>query len=261
MKKFFSQLWSHSHELGTIYYTWSILASLGSAAYGAYKLLSDQTASTSVFFYAFLVIATLTIVTIPIIGYALIKKAVNAGKKEVANPNLKMACRKAVYNITPTKATKIQTLELCALDEVEHYQFSLITTGSTTVAVSLVNCGVGGTLAGPIARRNADVYQVVFEKKLQKGEVVTLQLSIELDDPKTTMKPYASDTFVSCCDYGSFSAEYLFAPMPKAVHSEVVVGAHNSTAPIQVLHPRGGKYYVNEPKVIPNAAYSVSWIW
>jgi hypothetical protein len=261
MKNFFSKLVHHGHELGAIYYAWSLLAGSGGAAYGLYKWAADQDYA-KYYLLAFLVIAIVLVVTIPIFLFMLVKQGVAEEKRPAANQDIKLVSKVAQYEIGPTHMKKKQCLKLVALEaNVHRYLFSLTTSGTASPTVSLVNCKTA-TLDGPFSRRNADVYQVTFDAPLAKDQEVELEIDVDISDPGQTMRRYVSDTFSSCGEYGSFKGEYVFTQKPQAVHSEVDVGDTGaSLGPIQALHPVSGKYHLAAKSVVHRSSYSVSWIW
>lgn len=258
----FKKLWAFAHELGGVYYLWWALSALGGALYAAYKQLTDPNLS-QIFFFGFVFLSVVVIALVPILFFALVRKGLRTDGHTLSNPNLIMLERKVTYTIGKTGLKKLQSFRFKASKRASYYHFSMMVTGTATSKVTLLTNTVG-TLAGPAKRRAASVYQVVFSRPLEKGEIIDFQVEIEVFDPNSTMSTFVSDSFTNCYDYGSFEAIYIFNQQPQAVNREVASCVTDTPLEsIQPLLPQNGTgtYCYTVDKVVSNAAYTVSWLW
>ena len=256
---------AQAHALGAVYYAWVLLSTLVTGVYSIYKQLTTPAiqGESEWFFIAFVVGVCIALVLAPLLIAAAIRASSKGNGKAVANPTLAMKSRVVRYDVTPTSVIKRQTMTFLALDRTEIYRFHLAVTGIAVPLVTLASSGA--TLAGPTPRTNGDSYEVQFSSPLEKGQVATISVEFEVQDPGKTMRPFLSDRFTNCASYGGFDATYVFSQKPKSIVRERQNVAGETLESNNQLHTKpqadGYAYSYSVARVDTDCIYCVSWVW
>ncbi|MDI9332971.1 MAG: hypothetical protein QM533_01200 [Cytophagales bacterium] len=264
MKKIWRNIFNHAHELGAIYYLYSLVVSVMMGAYGLYKKLAEPTIvnSSAIYFYVFVVAASVVVIVIPLLIANLLKKN-PFDQHPISNPQLRMISRKSTYKIRRDGLIKTQRIKLQAVEPVNLYEFSTMLTGNGSVRVKLTAPTANvAHLIGPNPRRSSSIYQVVFADPISQDHTVEIELETTVNDPQQTMRAYVADSFIECKQHGAYEASHEFNPMPKEVRREVFSSLTNTPIqPLEIVMLHGNTATLKVDKVIDGAAYSVSWIW
>jgi hypothetical protein len=250
--------------LGATYYLFAILAVSYTFITGVVTYLKATDLKAVDYFQYVAVVIKLGIgLIIPL----LLVRVLQSGRSDaplLLNNNWESVKSTFDMKVWKNKRLVVRTDKLKALSATKVFNYRFFLTGSNTFKATLTS-PTTAKLCGPVYDHEYILYQVELEREYKDNETVELCLQYEVDDPSSSMKPFAALAANNLRSYNQVEHKISFpADKPKDVKFEVKninTGAVVGGSINQLFPNPDGTYNHALLNLTQSNRYVFSWSW